>query len=307
MTRTTGNHDAMPTERMPSERMPAERMPTERMPRRAGRRSRSRGQSLVEFAISFPVVMLMILFGVDFGRVFFGWLTLSNAVREGANYAAINPAAWSTSNAEGIAEYARLITTEAGGDACTLPSTIPSPAFPSGSSIGSPAVVSITCRFSLITPLMTNILGGGVNVSASASFPIRSGVLGGSGFSAGLPSFVPSATGSSGGSGSGGSGSGGSGSGGSGSGGSGSGSSPSPTATPFPTPSAIITPVPTCLVPDLTNVNSSQATRKWTDAGFSANNLTFSPLVPPHFKIKHQTPFSPGASVTCTSTMTVTP
>jgi hypothetical protein len=54
----------------------------------------------------------------------------------------------------------------------------------------------------------------------------------------------------------------------------------------------------------MTNVNSSQATRKWTDAGFSANNLTFSPLVPPHFKIKHQTL---SGTVPCTSTMTVTP
>jgi hypothetical protein len=266
---------------------PKDTQPAERMRRRAARRSRSRGQSLVEFAISFPVVMLMILFGVDFGRVFVGWLSLSNAVREAANYAAINPTAWSTSNAEAIAEYSRLVTAEAGGTNCTLPSTIPSPAFPGGSGIGSPAIVSITCRFSLITPLMTNILGGGVNVSASSSFPIRSGLLGGSGFSVGLPSFTPGAT---------------------------AGPvatvpppgtvPPGPTATPIPTPSPIITPVPTCLVPDMTNVNSSQATRKWTDAGFSANNLTFSPLVPPHFKIKHQTL---SGTVPCTSTMTVTP
>src|SRR5262245_20990938 len=50
-----------------------------------------RGQGLVEFAIAFPVVMLMIAFGIDFGRVFLGWVTLNNAVREAANYAAMNP------------------------------------------------------------------------------------------------------------------------------------------------------------------------------------------------------------------------
>jgi hypothetical protein len=283
----------------PKAEMPAERKQRPGRLRAAGR-SKSRGQSLVEFAISFPVVMLMILFGVDFGRVFMGWLALSNAVREGANYAAINPSAWSDSNAEAIAEYARLITTEAGGNVCTLPSTIPSPAFPSGSTIGSPAIVSVTCRFSLITPLMTNILGGGVNVSASASFPIRSGLLGGSGFSAGLPSFVPGATGSTGGDPGGGDPGGGD------PGGGDPGGGTTPTPTPFPTPSQIPTPVPTCTVPDLTYVNSSQATRRWTEAGFSANNLTFSPLVPPHFKIRSQNQ-TIGDKIVCTSTMTVTP
>lgn len=259
-----------------------------------GRRGgRGRGQSLVEFAISFPVVMLMILFGVDFGRVFVGWLSLSNAVREAANYAAINPTAWSDSNTEAIAEYNRLITAEAGGNTCTLPATLPSPSFPSGSTIGSPAVVAITCRFSLITPLMTNFFGGGVDVSAAASFPIRSGLLGGSGFSAGLPSFSP---------------------------GPGATASPAatippaatvppagtappaPTATPGPTPTP-----PPCFVPNLIAVNTSQATKRWTDAGFSANNLTFSPLVPPNYKIRTQSVPADGQPVACTATLKVTP
>ena len=251
------------------------------------RRQRGRGQSLVEFAISFPVVMLMVLFGVDFGRVFVGWLSLTNAVREAANYAAINPTAWSESNDEAIAEYERLIETEAGDTSCALPSTLPSPSFPNGDTIGLPAVVAITCRFELITPLMTSILGGGVNVSASASFPIRSGLLGGSGFTGtGLPGFT-----------------------------NGTGATippvetvpPGPTATPIPTPSAAPTPTPApCFVPDLVNVNTSQATRAWTEAGFAANNLTFSPLVPPNYKIRTQTE-SAGAPMACTSTMTVKP
>ncbi len=62
------------------------------MARRA--RHRSRGQSLAEFALTVPMVLLMILFGLDFGRVFLGWVALNSATREAANYAAMNPTAW---------------------------------------------------------------------------------------------------------------------------------------------------------------------------------------------------------------------
>lgn len=248
-------------------------------------RPRARGQSLVEFAISFPVVMAMILFGVDFGRVFVGWLSLTNAVREAANYASINPTAWSRSNDEAIAEYERLIAAEAGDTACELPATLPGPTFPNGDAVGEPAVVSISCRFSLITPLVSGILGDAIDVSASASFPIRSGLLGGSGFGPGLPNVTP------------------------GTGATtppGPGGTAQPTITPFPTPSQLPTPSPLCTVPDLRDVNTSQATRRWTDGGFAASNLTFNPLVPPHFKIRIQS-LAAGASTSCDSTMTVAP
>lgn len=240
-----------------------------------------RGQSLVEFAISFPVLMLMILFGVDFGRVFLGWVQLNAAVREAANFAAINPSAWGTpGNAPAQAEYVRLITAEAMQTNCTLPDPLPGPTFPSGTEVGSPSVVEITCRFSLITPVIGNILGDAINVSASASFPIRSGLMGGTEVGPGLPSFSPGP------------------------------STPTesigPEITPVPTPSAIPTPVPVCVVPDYNNVNSSQATRMWTDAGFAANNLTFNPLVPPHYKLKRQS-IAKGSVVSCGSTMTVAP
>jgi hypothetical protein len=252
--------------------------------RRLGRRFglNPRGQSLVEFAISFPVVMMMILFGIDFGRVFMGWVTLNNAVREAANFAAINPTAWQGSgNAAAQAEYARLITAESGSINCTLPSPLPNPSFPSGTDLGSPSTVAVTCRFSLITPLIKNILGNAINVSASASFPIRSGVIANTSVGPGLPSFTPGAS---------------------------VGPTPTviPTATPIPTPSAIPTPVPTCTVPDLVDVQTTQATKAWTDAGFSANNLSFNPLVPPNYKIKSQT-LTKATVVVCSSTMTVTP
>jgi hypothetical protein len=81
---------------------------------------------------------------------------------------------------------------------------------------------------------------------------------------------------------------------------------PIPTATPFATPSIAPTAVPKCFVPNFFNVNTTKATSLWVAAGFSANNLAFSPLVPPNYKIKRQVPAS-GTKVLCTSTGTVSP
>ena len=241
-----------------------------------------RGQSLVEFALSAPVVLLMVLFGVDFGRVFLGWVTLTNAARAAANFAAINPTAWGAlPNSAAQAEFVRRINAETTGINCQLPAELPDPTFPSGTALGSPAVVSLSCRFSLITPIIGNILGASIPVSVTASFPIRSGMINGVPASSGgtLPTLPPSAA-----------------------------PTPvvTPSPTPFATPSMAPTPVPSCLVPDLRFTDSSTATATWVARGFAANNLTFNPLVPPHYTIKHQT-LQKDKSVLCTSTMTVSP
>lgn len=49
------------------------------------------GQSLVEFALVLPMLMLLIIGIFDVGRAVFIWATLSNAAREGARYGAIYP------------------------------------------------------------------------------------------------------------------------------------------------------------------------------------------------------------------------
>jgi Flp pilus assembly protein TadG len=50
-----------------------------------------KGQSLVEFAIALPLLVL-IMFGVlDLGRAFFSLITIHNAAREGARYGTLYP------------------------------------------------------------------------------------------------------------------------------------------------------------------------------------------------------------------------
>lgn len=57
---------------------------------RTCREGRSRGQGLVEFALVFPVIALL-LFGVlDLGRAVFAYNTIANAARQGARVAIVN-------------------------------------------------------------------------------------------------------------------------------------------------------------------------------------------------------------------------
>jgi hypothetical protein len=269
-------------------------------PRSAGRHARTAddrrkgrlGQSLAEFALTVPLALLMILFGLDFGRVFLGWVSLNQAAREAANYAAMNPTAWTLPyNLAVQAEYARLVTTEASSINCTLVTPVPDPTFPDGTAIGAPAVVELDCGFSLITPMIGVLTGNPIPVSASSAFPIRSGNIEGVPAVSALPTVTPdpSAT-----------------------------PSPTPTqtptpdpgATPTPTPDPGATPTPTpnptpqmCTVVSLLNVLANKAQSDWRDAGFSGT-VIFVPLVPPNYRIQWQSE-TVNDSILCTSGITV--
>ncbi len=52
---------------------------------------RQKGQSLVEFALVLPILLIIISGIVDLGRAMFLWSNLSNAAREGSRYGAANP------------------------------------------------------------------------------------------------------------------------------------------------------------------------------------------------------------------------
>jgi len=169
--------------------------------RRAAARRTSRGQSLAEFALTMPMALLMVLFGLDFGRVFLGWVALNNATREAANYAAMNPTAWTLPyNVAVQAEYTRLVETEASSINCTLESPIPAPSFGSGTSIGAPASVTLTCGFHLITPFIGILTGNPIPVTAFSAFPVRSGYIEGVPVASTPPTSSPAPTASPGGS-----------------------------------------------------------------------------------------------------------
>jgi hypothetical protein len=150
-----------------------------RRPRRFGG---ERGQSVAELAITIPVLLLVLLFAIDFGRVFQSVVTLNNGARVGANYAATHPYAWdaisSPTDVEQQADYAAEVQRETAGIGCVM-TFPPPPTFPGNSlSFGEPAKLDLKCTFRPLTPIIGAIIGSNLPITATAIFPIRAGIPG---------------------------------------------------------------------------------------------------------------------------------
>jgi outer membrane biosynthesis protein TonB len=239
---------------------------------------------MAEFALVLPVLLLIVLIGLDFGRAFVALVELNNTVRVAANFAAQNPDAWNVSNpnAGQQAQYQQLITNEWAGIDCTRPTPVPAPVFPGGNGIGQPAKVTITCRFHPLTPIISDIVGNSVAVTGSAAFPIRYGPItippGPVPTPTPTPSptptpaptdtptpaptvtLAPGATPT---------------------------PTPAPTPTPSPTPAPTPTPVPMCSVPNLIGLKPDEVGGPWAQAGFT-QAVVFNPLAQGQAKVKSQ-------------------
>lgn len=91
-----------------------ERLATPSGPRgRAKQRHRSRGQSVVEFALMLPVFLVVVVGVVDFGTLLFARMTVIDLAREGAQFGStLNPGG-STQNPGSIESNVHIhVTTE---------------------------------------------------------------------------------------------------------------------------------------------------------------------------------------------------
>jgi len=59
--------------------------------RQVGSSNNERGQSLVEFALSLPVILMVLIGFVGMAFVFYSWVTLYHAANEGVSYAVRHP------------------------------------------------------------------------------------------------------------------------------------------------------------------------------------------------------------------------
>lgn len=126
-----------------------------------GRRNRagSRGQALAEFAILAPLLMLMLLAAIDFGRLFATYITVSNAAREAAVYAIQNggdPAGATTAAKNEDHDPSVTVFVCPGGSGCAQP--------PSGM-----VSVTVTQPFTFWTPFIQRIFGGGTTLPLSVT------------------------------------------------------------------------------------------------------------------------------------------
>jgi hypothetical protein len=138
------------------------------------------GQALPEFALTLPVLLLILLIAVDFGRLAQGWVTLNNATRIAANYAGADP----TASFGPGSNYETTVRNESNNSPCAI-ATIPTPTFAPDTNVGSTATVSMTCDFKLLTPFIGGFVGDPVPISATSIFTVRSGTI------AGVPISTP--------------------------------------------------------------------------------------------------------------------
>jgi PKD repeat protein len=152
-------------------------------------RHKSRGQSLVEFALVLPVMLVLLLIALDFGRVYLGYINLQTMSRIAANFAANNPDAWDAApDAAAQTKYRNQVLADAAANNCVLPrdaggnQIVPRPTFTDTNSdgktdtLGDTVQVALTCRFTVITPVISAIVGSQVAVSAQTSFPVKAGM-----------------------------------------------------------------------------------------------------------------------------------
>lgn len=267
---------------------------------------KTRGQALVEFALVLPIMLLILLLAVDFGRLFYTHISVSNAAREGAFHAAthagdsdydedaytlaVAAAASTQANAQTQGGEGAMSVT---GPSCFSASTSAAVrcdlASGYATGIGNQVSVGVSQTFTFMTPLIGDLFGGSLPVSVTATAPVldRSTISVYPEDSATptptpTPTATPTPT-----------------------------PTPSPTpaptapgATPTPTPTPVPTPTPTpyCPVPNYFNTYFADpdALDTWTSAGFTGT-LTDTTGGK---KIKSQT-ITAGSSVLCTSSMTV--
>ena len=140
------------------------------MMRRRGRGQR--GQGLTEFALIFPVFILLLVLVFDFGRAIYAHHTISNAARQAARVAIVDQAE-DPIRAMAMAETVGLNPADIGvpdpSYGCPIP-TQPSP--PATLKIGCEASVTVTYGYRPLTPIVGSIIGP-INMSATTRFPIE--------------------------------------------------------------------------------------------------------------------------------------
>lgn len=148
-------------------------------------RADRRGQSLVEFALVLPLLLLLFAASADFGRLFYGYVALENAVKEGAvfgsRYPLCNDSSTLCPNPDNVAwrvqNEARMVKNTDGTSISPTSSCVDDA---SGTvwttdeelkncEPGDSYVVTASFTFDLITPILGDIMGGSFTMSSQST------------------------------------------------------------------------------------------------------------------------------------------
>jgi hypothetical protein len=148
------------------------------------RRRRSRGQALVELAITLPVLLLLVAGTIDLGRVYLMTINMQNAAKEGAFFGARTPECDTDATAGCTDPQTVLARVELELDGitpatfdvkCFAPGTAPATFKTSAGKAltdcddGDLYYVEVGAPFNLITPIASTIVGTTLNLESSAT------------------------------------------------------------------------------------------------------------------------------------------
>ena len=152
-------------------------------------RGRAGGQSLVEFALVFPIIILLVLGFAEIGRAVYAFNTIANAARQGARVAAVNQLAdvtecdesrpiedpyephWSMRGCAILAAKTIGVTTSNISVAYSAPPDTLLDCDPT-LHIGCLAAVTVSYNFTLTTPFVSNLIGP-FTMSQTSEMPIE--------------------------------------------------------------------------------------------------------------------------------------
>lgn len=122
-----------------------------------------KGQSLVEFAIILPILMLLVMGIIEFGMMLNSYLAIQNASREGARYGIIG-----TSNGD-IQNLVASTSPSLNSSYLTVDITPNDGSRKSGDTL----TVKVSYEYHLTVPIISSLLGDSVTLTAQTSMRIE--------------------------------------------------------------------------------------------------------------------------------------
>ena len=131
-------------------------------------KEKEKGQSLTEVALMLPVLLLILAGVLDLGRLYYAYVTVSDAAAEGATYAAIHP----TDGGEIVSRTQAATDGLIQIDASMVEVDCPAVA------AGSPVTVTVGYTFTVVTPIINVMVpDGALMLRAIATEAILSGEM----------------------------------------------------------------------------------------------------------------------------------
>jgi Flp pilus assembly protein TadG len=123
-----------------------------------------RGTTVVEMALVLPLMFLLVMGTLDFGRAVYGYNALANAARDGARFASLDPTNTPCIRSTAVRHGAPANLTT-GGVTVTVPGTV---------DLGQPVTVSVQSSYQPLTAVVADAIGvSSITLTAHATMQIR--------------------------------------------------------------------------------------------------------------------------------------